>query len=40
VHQAAEAFWLFTGLDPDRRRMHRTFATAARRRDRHKAVAD
>ena len=40
VHQAAEAFRLFTGLDPDRRRLHRTFAAAARRRDRHKAVAD
>jgi shikimate dehydrogenase len=32
VHQAAEAFRLFTGLEPDRRRMHRTFQEAARRR--------
>jgi shikimate dehydrogenase len=32
VHQAAEAFRLFTGLQPDRRRMQRTFEEAARRR--------
>jgi shikimate dehydrogenase len=32
VHQAAEAFRLFSGLEPDRRRMHRTFEEAARRR--------
>lgn len=32
VHQAVEAFRLFTGLDPDQQRMHRTFAAAAARR--------
>jgi shikimate dehydrogenase len=40
VHQAAEAFQLFTGLDPDRRRMHRTFAAAARRRADQPSVTD
>jgi shikimate dehydrogenase len=40
VHQAAEAFRLFTGLEPDRRRMHRTFAAAARRRDGQQPVID
>lgn len=33
VHQAAEAFRLFTGLAPDVLRMHRTFATALAARD-------
>jgi shikimate dehydrogenase len=33
VHQAAEAFRLFTGLQPDRHRLHHTFEAAARRRD-------
>ncbi len=33
VHQAAEAFRLFTGLVPDITRMHRTFATALAQRD-------
>jgi shikimate dehydrogenase len=33
VHQAAEAFRLFTGLQPDRQRLHHTFEAAARRRD-------
>ncbi|WP_421996242.1 shikimate dehydrogenase [Reyranella sp.] len=34
VHQAAEAFRLFTGRDADLARMEETFAAAARRRDR------
>ncbi len=33
VHQAAETFRLFTGLQPDVARMHRTFAAALARRD-------
>lgn len=33
VHQAADAFRLFTGLEPDTARMHRTFAAALARRD-------
>jgi shikimate dehydrogenase len=33
VHQAAEAFRLFTVLDPDVQRMHRTFAKALAERD-------
>lgn len=33
VHQAAEAFRLFTGCSPDLARMHKTFAAAAARRD-------
>ena len=33
VHQAAEAFRLFTGIEPDTKRMHRTFADALARRD-------
>lgn len=33
VHQAAEAFRLFTGIEPDMGRMHRTFADALARRD-------
>ena len=34
VHQAAAAFRLFTGIEPDIARMHRTFATALAARDR------
>jgi shikimate dehydrogenase len=34
VHQAAEAFGLFTGIEPDVARLHRTFATACAARDR------
>jgi shikimate dehydrogenase len=33
VHQAAESFRLFVGLDPDIKRMHRTFARALAARD-------
>lgn len=33
VHQAADAFRLFTGREPDIARMHRTFAAALARRD-------
>ena len=33
VHQAAEAFRLFTGIEPDVARMHRTFARALAARD-------
>jgi shikimate dehydrogenase len=33
VHQAVEAFRLFTGTAPDLARLHRTFATAAAARD-------
>jgi shikimate dehydrogenase len=33
VHQAAEAFRLFTGTEPDTVRMHRVFADALARRD-------
>ena len=33
VHQAAEAFRLFTGIEPDTARMHRTFAEALAKRD-------
>ena len=33
VHQAVEAFRLFTGIEPDVARMHRTFATALAARD-------
>ena len=33
VHQAAETFRLFTGVQPDVARMHRTFAAALARRD-------
>lgn len=33
VHQAAEAFRLFTGITPDAARMHRTFADALAKRD-------
>jgi shikimate dehydrogenase len=33
VHQAAETFRLFTGLQPDVARMHRTFAAALAARD-------
>ena len=38
VHQAVEAFRLFTGIEPDLARMHRAFATALAARD--KAVAE
>ena len=38
VHQAGEAFRLFTGMDADIARMHRTFAAALAARDR--ATAD
>ena len=40
VHQAVDAFRLFTGLAPDLGRMHRTFAAAAARRDGASAVTD
>jgi len=33
VHQAAETFRLFTGIEADVPRMHRTFATALAARD-------
>ena len=33
VHQAVETFRLFTGLQPDVARMHRTFASALAQRD-------
>ena len=33
VHQAAETFRLFTGLQPDLERMHSTFAKALAARD-------
>ena len=33
VHQAVEAFRLFTGVEPDLARLHRTFATALAARD-------
>jgi shikimate dehydrogenase len=33
VHQAVEAFRLFTGIEPDVARLHRTFATACAARD-------
>lgn len=39
VHQAAEAFRLFTGLAPDVRRMARTFEAACARRDAALAAA-
>lgn len=39
VHQAAEAFRLFTGLAPDLARMRRTFTAAAGARDRKPAAA-
>jgi shikimate dehydrogenase len=39
VHQASEAFRLFTGLAPDVARMRRTFMTAASARDRTAATA-
>jgi shikimate dehydrogenase len=38
VHQAVDAFRLFTGISPDAARMHRTFATALLARD--KALGD
>ena len=39
VHQAAESFRLFTGVNPDVARMHRTFAAACDRRDAALAAA-
>ena len=33
VHQAVDAFRLFTGITPDLARMHRTFAAALLARD-------
>ena len=39
VHQAVEAFRLFTGIAPDVARMRRTFMAAASRRDHDHAVA-
>jgi shikimate dehydrogenase len=39
VHQAAEAFRLFTGVAPDTQRMHRTFAKALAARDAAPAAA-
>ena len=39
VHQAAEAFRLFTGIEPDIARMHRTFADALAARDQRLAEA-
>ena len=38
VHQAAETFRLFTGLQPDVARMHRTFAAALAERERQAAA--
>ena len=40
VHQAVEAYRLFTGLTPDVARMHRTFAGAAAERERTTKAAD
>ncbi len=40
VHQAVEAFRLFTGLTPDVARLHAAFAQAAAERDRTSAAAD
>ena len=40
VHQAAEAFRLFTGLSADVQRMKRTFSAAAARRGDQRAAAD
>lgn len=39
VHQAADAFRLFTGREPDIGRMHRTFTVAAAHRERTLAAA-
>jgi quinate/shikimate dehydrogenase (NAD+) len=39
VHQAVEAFRLFTGIEPDVARMHRAFATALTARDKPKFEA-
>jgi shikimate dehydrogenase len=39
VHQAVEAFRLFTGIEPDVARMHRTFATALAVRDKARTDA-
>lgn len=40
VHQAVEAFRLFTGFEPDVARLHRTFATACAARDKVIAETD
>jgi shikimate dehydrogenase len=40
VHQAVEAYRLFTGLTPDVARLHRTFAGAAAERERMTKAAD
>lgn len=40
VHQAVEAYRLFTGLTPDVARLHRTFAAAAAERERTARAAD
>ncbi|MGH6673761.1 MAG: shikimate dehydrogenase [Xanthobacteraceae bacterium] len=39
VHQAVEAFRLFTGVEPDPERLHRTFATALAARDKSISTA-
>jgi len=39
VHQAVEAFRLFTGIEPDVARMHRAFATALAARDKATATS-
>jgi shikimate dehydrogenase len=39
VHQAADAFRLFAGREPDIGRMHRTFTAAAAHRERALAAA-
>ncbi len=40
VHQAVEAFRLFTGIEPDVARLHRTFATALAAREKALAAAE
>jgi shikimate dehydrogenase len=40
VHQAAESFRLFVGIEPDTERMHRTFAKALAERDSTMAASD
>jgi hypothetical protein len=39
VHQAVEAFRLFTGMEPDPARLHRTFAAALAAREKGMAKA-
>ncbi len=39
VHQAVEAFRLFTGVEPDPKRLHRAFATALAARDKNMSEA-